>query len=423
VGQRSLDPIPPAAAQASNWAPLKRLRGERGGYTAAVLATDTVLGGRYLLGPMLGRGGVADVYRAEDRETGKPVAIKVLRNATTTDLRRLEREARALELLDHPAIVRLRDEGEYDGSPYLVLDLVEGEPLSHVIERNPLSDDEVARIGTSLAGALAHAHELGIVHRDVKPGNVLVDQEDAVHLTDFGIARLVDTSAITSITETGFVIGTAAYLAPEQVRGESAGPEADVYSLGLVLLEARTGERAFPGAPTESAMARLEHPPDIPVMTPWLASLLGAMTAPEPAQRPRAVAVADACANRADTVDHTAVLPIVVEPTAAVPAAVPPPVIDRPVADRPVVDPRWRLLAVLGAVVVALALILFAAARDGSSSVPPANADTSTTTPTAPPATAPVTQPTTQPTNPPPPKGDNKGKGGGDDGQGKGGGD
>src|SRR5436305_2163608 len=267
---------------------------------------------------MLGRGGVADVFRAEDLGSNEQVAVKVLRNATTSDLRRFELEARTLERLDHPCIVRLRDEGEHDGTPYLVLDLVDGEPLSHLIQRGKLSESEVTDMGACLAGALASAHELGIVHRDVKPGNVLVDREGSVHLTDFGIARLVDTSPITSITETGFVIGTAAYLAPEQVRGDGAGPEADVYSLGLLLLEALTGERAFEGSPTESALARLERQPAIPPVTPWLAALLTGMTSLDPAHRPRAATVADAFANRSDPATQTAVLPIIGEPTAAV---------------------------------------------------------------------------------------------------------
>ncbi len=113
-------------------------------------ATTSVLGGRYVLGPLLGRGGVADVYRADDVERGVPVAVKILRNSATADLRRFEREARTLERLDHPAIVRLRDEGARDGVPYLVLDLVDGEPLSRVIERRPLAEDEVLRMGIAL---------------------------------------------------------------------------------------------------------------------------------------------------------------------------------------------------------------------------------------------------------------------------------
>jgi serine/threonine protein kinase len=396
-----------------------------------VLATDTVLGGRYLLGPVIGRGGVADVFRAEDRQTGEAVAVKVLRNATTTDLRRFEREARTLERLDHRCIVRLRDEGEHDGTPYLVLDLVDGEPLSQRLQRGRMAEAEVVEMGTCLAGALANAHDLGIVHRDVKPGNVLVDHDGSVHLTDFGIARLVDTAAMTSITQTGFVIGTAAYLAPEQVRGERAGPEADVYSLGLLVLEAVTGERAFEGSPTESALARLERSPTVPPLTPWLASLLTGMTSLDPAQRPRAATVADAFANRRDVSEHTAVLPVISEPTAAVaamPAAAAIPAAASPagasVASSParasVFNGRGRLLAALAAVVIAFAVLLFTLGGTGSGSSPAG--DTSSTSTSAVPTTvAPVsTSATVPPVTAPTPKpgkgkkgGDNKGDGGG----------
>jgi serine/threonine protein kinase len=369
-----------------------------------VLATETVLGGRYVLGTVIGRGGVADVYRADDLQRDEPVAVKVLRNATTADLRRFEREARALERLDDPAIVRLRDEGEHDGVPYLVLDLVDGEPLAELIERGAMSEAEVARMGAALAGALAHAHELGIVHRDVKPGNVLVDRDGSVHLTDFGIARLVDTAAVTSITETGLVIGTAAYLAPEQVRGEAASRASDVYSLGLVLLEAVSGERAYDGPPTEAAMARLQRPPRIPPLTPWLASLLTSMTTLEPARRPRAAAVADAFGNRTGTSEHTAVMPVPVRATAPVPIRAVPASGNH----------RGRLLAALAAVVVALALILLLVGDNARSGQLPATSDTSTTVATTPPTQAAVTTPSTapQPTQPQPKHKGKRGPGG-----------
>jgi serine/threonine protein kinase len=259
-------------------------------------------------------------------------------------------------------------------------------------------------MGTALAGALAHAHGLGIVHRDVKPGNVLVDRDGNVRLTDFGIARLLDSAAVAAITETGLVIGTAAYLAPEQVRGETAGPEADVYALGLVLLEALTGERAYAGPPTEAAMARLQRSPEIPVQTPWLASLVAAMTAIDPARRPRAKAVEDAFDNRSATSEHTAVMPV------------PPPASRAPT----VLKKRGPLLAALAAVVVALALILVLVG--GKTSGGPAPAATSTTTATTvPPTTAAAvtTPPTTIPPATPPQRGDGKGKhGGGGDNKG-----
>jgi serine/threonine protein kinase len=333
-----------------------------------VLATDTVLGARYQLGPIIGRGGGADVFRADDLDSGRPAAVKVLRSATPDDLRRFAVEAQTLGRLDHPAIVRLCDQGEQDGVPYLVLDLIDGEPLSAVLLRGSRPEDEVARIGAVLASALAHAHAFGVVHRDVKPGNVLFDRDGAVHLTDFGIARLTD---VASVTATGFVVGTAAYLAPEQMAGETVGPPADIYALGLVLLEAVTGERAFAGSPTEAALARLHRQPVVPVTdNPSLALLLAAMTARDPAARPTAAAVAESL-----TADATTVLPVASELTAAVPLAA--------------ARPTRSLAPVLVAVGVVL-LFLFGWFASGDGLVAPATA----TTPSTPPTT-PVTTPTT----------------------------
>ena len=176
-----------------------------------------------------------------------------------------------------------------DGRPFIVTDLVEGPTLAERLEVGPLDPDEVLRIGARLADALAHVHRAGIVHRDLKPANVLLGA-DGPRLADFGIARALDGTAVTG---TGYVVGTAAYLAPEQVRGEWVGPEADVYALGLVLLESLTGRREYPGALVESATARLHRPPGIPTGLPFaLDTALRAMTALDPADRPAAADVA-----------------------------------------------------------------------------------------------------------------------------------
>ena len=192
---------------------------------------------------------------------------------------------RALATLHHPGLVALHDGGVEDGRPFIVTDLVEGPTLAERLETGPLDPDEVRRLGARLADALAHVHRGGIVHRDLKPANVLLGA-DGPRLADFGIARAVDGTAVTG---TGYVVGTAAYLAPEQVRGEWVGPEADVYALGLVLLEALTGRREYPGALVESATARLHRPPGIPDGLPSsLHTALQAMTALDPAARPTA---------------------------------------------------------------------------------------------------------------------------------------
>jgi hypothetical protein len=197
---------------------------------------------------------------------------------------------RALAALHHPGLVGLHDGGVEAGQPYIVTDLVEGPSLAERIAKRPLDPDEVCRIGARLADALAHVHASGIVHRDLKPANVLLGADGRPRLADFGIARALDGTAVTG---TGYVVGTAAYLAPEQVRGEWVGPEADVYALGLVLLEALTGRREYPGALVESATARLHRAPDIPAtLSSGLRTALHAMTALEPAARPTAAEVA-----------------------------------------------------------------------------------------------------------------------------------
>ncbi|MEA2900869.1 MAG: eukaryotic-like serine/threonine-protein kinase [Acidimicrobiaceae bacterium] len=385
-----------------------------------MLATESVLGGRYRLGPIIGRGGGADVFRADDLESGRPVAIKVLRAVTPDDLHRFEQEGQTLARLDHPAIVRMCGGGESDdGVPYLVLDLIDGEPLSAVLMRGPLTEDEVATIGGVLASALAHAHGLGVVHRDVKPGNVLFDQDGGVHLTDFGIARLTD---VTAITATGFVIGTAAYLAPEQVTGDGATPASDIYALGLVLLEAFTGERAYEGSPSEAALARLHRQPEIPPTAGPLGTLLGSMTSAEPALRPSASVVAQTltASAMAAPADATAVLPIVGDATVAVPVAAAPVSaaaaaaaafpISRP---RLTVPPRWRTPLIVAAV---LALVMLFGSAFDRNGIAPAGAVQTPTTTTAPPTTAapaPVAE-TVPETTPPTRKGKKGDKGGGD---------
>jgi serine/threonine protein kinase len=176
-----------------------------------------------------------------------------------------------------------------DGRAYIVTDLVEGPTLATRIQVGPLQVGEIRALGAALAAALAHVHERGFVHRDVKPANILLDHGWEPRLADFGIARTLDGTVATA---TGAVTGTAAYLAPEQVRGETVGPPADVYALGLVLIEARTGRREYPGAMVESATARLFRRPVVPSGLPRdLAALLVAMTDPDPAAQPTAADV------------------------------------------------------------------------------------------------------------------------------------
>jgi serine/threonine protein kinase len=250
-----------------------------------------VVADRYELEVLIGRGGSAEVWRARDTLLDREVALKLVTVPHDEGSKRAGDEARMLARLNHPGLVPVYDAGTDDeGRPWVVMELVEGETLSDAVKRGPLSADRTASVGRSVAEALAYVHGRGLVHRDVKPANVLLGDDGRSRLTDFGIARLIDSAKVTS---TGMMVGTASYLAPEQVAGEPVGPPADVYALGLVLLECLTGQREYQGSTVEVAMARLSRAPDVPADLPsgW-PGLLRAMTDRDPARRPGADAVA-----------------------------------------------------------------------------------------------------------------------------------
>lgn len=183
-----------------------------------MIAPPAILSGRYRLEARLAQGGMGDVYRATDLREGRSVVVKLLRGAAASDVRRFAGEARVLARLDHPAIVDMYGTGEHDGVSYLVLGLVDGPSLKELLVDGPLDPDRVGAIVADVASGLAHAHARGIIHRDVKPGNVLTGADGRARVTDFGIARLAD---MTGLTETGTAVGTAAYLAPEQLDAEA----------------------------------------------------------------------------------------------------------------------------------------------------------------------------------------------------------
>ena len=285
------------------------------------MTEDRLLAGRFELGDVLGRGGMADVHRAHDRVLHRDVAVKMLRE-TTTDQRDRDRftsEARTLAQLSHQSLVMLLDVGTQDDRPFLVMELVEGPTLASLIADRPVDPKVVTRTARQVAEALAYAHDAGVVHRDVKPGNVLLGVSaqggGRAKLADFGIARLVGDTV--RHTRTGTTIGTAAYLSPEQVQGDDVTGAADVYALGLVLIEALTGVRAFPGTPTEAALARLHRDPDIPEHLPHH-DLLVAMTDRDPASRPTPAEVASRLADPpvAAGATTTAVMPTPPPPAA-----------------------------------------------------------------------------------------------------------
>ena len=264
---------------------------------------DVLLADRYQTTDLLGVGGAASVYRAVDKNLGRDVAIKIF-NPTTSDddnYRRQHTETMLLSTLNHPGLVTLHDAGIHEEkggrtTGFLVMELVDGEDLRQLLKRGALPSEDVAQLGADLADALAYIHAEGVVHRDVKPANILMfhsgDNETRLYpkLTDFGIARMVEATMATAV---GATIGTANYLSPEQAKGDPLDERSDVYSLGLVLLECLTGEKAFPGPVVEAALARLLRDPEVPdeLGADWVA-LLRRMTSRDPSQRPCAHEVA-----------------------------------------------------------------------------------------------------------------------------------
>ena len=196
---------------------------------------------RFLIERRIGSGGFGTVYEAWDGRLERPVAVKAIDAGGGDGSGRVLREAQAAARLNHPGIVTLYEMGEEEGSALLVTELVEGSTLDELSREGSLSDREVGEIGADLCEALDHAHSRSVVHRDIKPQNVLVteDGEPRAKLMDFGVARLTDATALTA---PGGVVGTLAYMAPEQAEGREAGPEADIYSLALTLYECWTGE-------------------------------------------------------------------------------------------------------------------------------------------------------------------------------------
>jgi hypothetical protein len=279
-----------------------------------------VLDRRWRLGKLLGSGAAADVYEGTDEASGAPVAVKVLRVGGEPEARRFDREVEALESLDHPHVVRVIAHGDCDGARrYLVTERVGGGSLAGRLQSGPLPEAEAAMIGRDIADALAHAHDAGVVHRDVKPANVLLAGEGRAKLADFGIVRL---DGADTITTGGRALGTPAYVAPEQVRGEPVGPAADVFSLGLVVLEAVTGERTFDGQGLAAAMARLEERVEVPEsVSPRLRAALVAMTEPEPDRRPTAATCALLLGEALE--GATEAIPVAATATTAIPVPAP----------------------------------------------------------------------------------------------------
>ena len=283
-------------------------------------------GGRYELQSRIAVGGMGEVWEATDLVIGRPVAIKILKDEYLGDpgfLERFRAEARHAALVNHEGIANVYDYGEEDGSAFLVMELVPGEPLSSILEReHTLSPDRVLDYVAQTAMALHAAHAAGLVHRDIKPGNLLVTPDGRVKITDFGIARITDQVPLTA---TGQVMGTVQYLSPEQASGQPASPATDVYSLGIVAYEALAGHRPFTGeSQVAIAMAQINDiAPDLPHSVPEpVRRLVFACIAKTPSDRPTTTALLARAAQalrRGDVLAAASAVPAVLPSGVAAP--------------------------------------------------------------------------------------------------------
>jgi serine/threonine protein kinase len=355
---------------------------------------------------------MSDVYEAIDDHSGRTVALKIVRSGDPEFVRRLTQEARALESFEHPGLIRLLDTGLAGDDAYLVMEYVDGPNLAETLRAGPLGAPETAALGERLADALAYVHARGIVHRDVKPSNILQSSQGDAWLGDFGIAQLHDA---TTMTAAGTTLGTVVYMAPEQLEGHQVGPSADIWSLGMVLLECLTGRRMYEGSPSEIVARRLVGdvplPTDLPV--PWTLLFNGVLVQ-RADQRLSGAEVAALLATSAfatpwqpvDTDVTERLTPVAPNDyTSRMPGVVPAAVAGdntlitararHAVASRRT-RPRWLVpYGVIAAGALCLGLLLFFVSNPGSHGTPP----TTDPTTTKPPATT-TTTTTTIPSGP-----------------------
>ncbi len=366
---------------------------------------------RYRLDSPLGRGAMGEVWRATDEVLNRPVAVKVLHTdqpeqVAATDAERFRLEARTAGRLNHPNLVGVYDFGSHDGRLYLVMELVDGWSLAQERSmRGTLAWREAAEIGAQTAAGLAAAHRQGVIHRDIKPANVMLAADRTVKITDFGIARFAD-DATTTMTATGKIVGSAAYLAPERALGRPAQPASDVYSLGCVLYELLTGRPPFTGV---TSLAVVQQHVDAAPVPPHqlraeipapLADYVLRLLAKDPAQRPTADQAAAWLANPAEPPGG----PVPQQVSPAAPPLPPPsahltrteglPAVSRTRATRrPALSPKV-LLAIGGVIVFGISTAIGAAlSSDDSGGASPNPASTTSPATSSPTAGHPTTEP------------------------------
>ena len=350
-------------------------------------STSAVVAGRYQVGDLLGRGGMAEVRAGTDLRLQRQVAVKFLlpEMAARDDIRRrFEAEACAAASLSDPHAVAVFDTGEHDGRPYIVMERLPGETLADRIATGPLDPDWVCQVAREVLGALAAAHAAGLVHRDVKPGNILITADDHAKIADFGIAKSVEGSAgDLDLTGTGQLLGTPAYLAPERLDGAAATAKSDLYALGVVLYEALTGRCPFPDTTplaTARAIVAGDYPPldEVrPGLDRDLVTAVERAMATDPADRfdsATAMAAALSPASRVAGADPTLVGAPALGATSVMarPRLHDTQVVETPVApDRP--RSRLPLALILGVVFIAL-LVAWLNRGDRSTSTEPSPA-------------------------------------------------
>ena len=345
-------------------------------------ATSEVIADRYQLGRLLGRGGMGEVREGTDLRLGRQVAVKLLRADLAADAElswRFEVEARAAAGLSHPNVVAVYDTGEHQGVPYIVMELLSGRTVGDEMEAGPLLAQRVERVALQVLAALDAAHRAGVVHRDIKPRNLLLTSDSSVKVGDFGIAKVAE--GLGDVTVTGQVLGTPGYLAPERLAGQPATARSDLFSVGVVLYEALSGTKPFSGStPWEvaHALAAGQHRPlgeAVPGLPPRLAETVERAMSKDPEDR---FATAADMARALQDATAAATTAVTAEPprqaTVRMPAPPAPEGVGQRLRRRGLLG-RWAVVALAAAIVVLVAAVWLTGDRgaDRGPATPPTN--------------------------------------------------